>query len=102
MEAYFQVFVNFKQNDWARLLLMVKFVYNNAKNASTGHMLFELNCGYHFHVSFEEDINSCSWSKTADKLSAKLQELMTVCRKDFHHGQELQKQARNKDVKPKS
>ena len=30
MEAYLQVFVNFKQNNWARLLLMAKFAYNNA------------------------------------------------------------------------
>ena len=45
MEAYLQAFVNFKQNDWARLLSMAEFIYNNAKNASTGHMLFKLNCG---------------------------------------------------------
>ena len=37
MEAYLQAFVNFKQNDWARLLLMAEFAYNNVKNASTGH-----------------------------------------------------------------
>ena len=47
MEAYLQVFVNFKQNDWAKLLSMVKFAYNNAKNASTGHTPFKLNYGYH-------------------------------------------------------
>ena len=44
MEAYLQVFVNFKQNDWAKLLPMADFAYNNAKNASTGFMPFELNC----------------------------------------------------------
>ena len=27
---------------------------------------------------------------------------MTVCQKNLHHGQELQKRAHNKDVKPKS
>ena len=47
MEAYLWVFINFEQNDWARFLLMVEFAYNNAKNASTGHMSFELNYGYH-------------------------------------------------------
>ena len=47
MEAYLRVFVNFEQNDWIRLLPMAEFLYNNAKNASTGHMPFELNCGYH-------------------------------------------------------
>ena len=47
MEAYLWAFFNFEQNNWARLLPMVDFAYNNTRNASTGHMLFELNCGYH-------------------------------------------------------
>ena len=64
---------------------MAEFAYNNAKNASTGDMPFELNCGYHLRVSFEEDTNPHFRSKTADKLSAELRELMTVCRKNLHH-----------------
>ena len=102
IEAYLRVFVNFKQNDWARLLRMAEFAYNNAEIVSTGHTPFELNCGYHLCVSFEKDTNSCSQSKTADKLLAKLQKLMTVCRENLHHAQELQKWAHNKGVKPKS
>ncbi len=47
MEAYLQAFVNFEQNDWARLLPMAEFAYNNAKNASIGHIPFKLNCGFH-------------------------------------------------------
>ncbi len=47
MEGYLQAFVNFKQDDWARLLPIAKFAYNKAKNASTNHMPFELNCRYH-------------------------------------------------------
>ena len=58
---------------------MAEFAYNNAKNASTGHTPFELNCGYHPWVSYEEDIDLCSKSKLADELSAKLRELITVC-----------------------
>ena len=72
MEAYLQAFVNFKQNDWARLLPIAEFVYNNAKNASTSHTAFKLNCGYHPCVFFEEDTNPCSRSKTADELSAEV------------------------------
>ena len=102
IEAYLQAFVNFKQNDWARLLLMAKFAYNNAKNSSTGHTLFELNCSYHPRVSFEEDTDPCSWLKSADKLSAELRALITVCQENFHHAQELQKRALNKGVKSRS
>ena len=65
MEAYLQAFVNFEQNDWAKLLPMAEFVYNNAKNANTGHTPFELNCGYHFCISFKEDTDPCSQSKMA-------------------------------------
>ena len=47
---------------------MAEFEYNNAKNASIGHKAFELNCGYYSCISFEEDTNPCSRSKTVDKL----------------------------------
>ncbi len=50
IEAYLRVFVNFKQYDWARLQPMADFVYTNAKNASTSHTPFKLNCGYHPRV----------------------------------------------------
>ena len=36
---------------------MAEFAYNNTKNASTGHMFFELNCGYHPQMSYEEDVD---------------------------------------------
>ena len=102
IEAYLRAFVNFEQNDWVRLLPMAKFAYNNAKNASTGHTPFELNCGYHPRVSYEENIDPRSKSKSADELSAELRELMTVCQENLHHAQELQKGAHDKGVKPKS
>ena len=102
MEAYHQAFVNFEQNDWAKLLLMAQFAYNNAKNASTGHTPFELNCGYHLRMSYKDDVDPRSQSKSADELAAELKELMIVCRENLHHAQELQKQAHNKGVKPRS
>ena len=91
MEAYLRAFVNFKQNDWARLLPMAEFAYNNAKNASTGHTSFKLNCGYHPRVLYKEDVDPHSKSRLADELLAKLRELIIVCRKNFHHAQELRK-----------
>ena len=81
---------------------MAEFAYNNAKNASTGHMPFELNCGYHPLVSLKEDTDPRSRSRTADELSAELRELMIVCHENLQHAQELQKRAHNKGVKPRS
>ena len=85
MEAYLQAFINYEQNGWVRLLLMTKFAYNNAKNANTDHILFELNCGYYSWVSYKEDLDSCSKSKTAEKLSFKLRNLMAVCQQNLYH-----------------
>ena len=102
MEAYLRAFVNFEQNDWARLLPMAEFAYNNARNASTGHTPFELNYGYHPWMSYEEDVDPRSQSKLANELSAELRELMIVCRENLYHAQELQKQAHDKGVKPGS
>ncbi len=80
MEAYLQAFVCFEQNDWARLLLMAKFTYNNAKNASIGHMLLKLNCGFYPQVSYKEVVNPRSQSKLTDELVTKLTELMAIHR----------------------
>ena len=81
---------------------MAEFAYNNAKNASTGYTPFELNCGYHPRVSYEEDLDPRSKSRTAEELSSELRELMIVCQQNLHHAQELQKRAHNKGVKPQS
>ena len=100
MEAYLRTFVNFEQNNWARLLSMAEFAYNNAKNTSTGFTPFELNCRYHPRVSYKDDLNPHSKLKTAEELFSKLRELIIVCQQNLYHAQELQKRGHNKGVKP--
>ena len=102
MEAYLRVFANFKQNDWAKLLPMAEFAYNNTKNTSTGHTLFELNCGYHPWISYEDDVDPRSKFKSVDKLSAELRELIIVYWQNLYHAQKFQKRAHNKGVKARS
>ena len=104
MEAYLRAFVNFEQNDWARLLSMAKFAYNNTTNASTGYTPFELNCGYHPRVSYEEDeiLDPRSKSKIAEELSSELRKLMIICQQNLHYAQELQKHTHDKGVKSQS
>ena len=99
IEAYFWALVNYEQNDWARLLPMAEFAYNNAKNASNGHTLFELNCGFHPRSFYKKDVDLRSRSRTKDKLTTKLRDLMSVCRENLQHAQELQKQYHNKNAK---
>ncbi len=64
---------------------MAEFVYNNVKNASTGHTPFELNCSYHPRVFFEEDVDPRSRSRSADELAKELRELMKVCYQNLLH-----------------
>ena len=81
---------------------MTEFTYNNSKNASTGHTLFELNYGYHPQMSHEEEVDPRSQSKSTDELSEELRELIVICRENLHHAQKLQKRAHDKGVKPRS
>src|SRR5258705_763342 len=46
-EQYLQVYTKYQQDDWATLLPMAKFAYNNAMNATTGVSPFFTNKGYH-------------------------------------------------------
>ena len=102
MEVYLCAFVNLEQNDWARLLPIAEFAYNNFKNASTGHISFKLNCGYHPRVFFEDKCDARSRSSSAKRLPMELRELMNVCCQNLLHAQDFQKRAHDKGVKPRS
>ena len=99
IEAYLRVFVNKEQNNWACFLLIAEFAYNNAKNASTGHMLFELNYGFHPRVFFEDDIDPHSRFCSANKQIKELRKSMDICQQNLLHAQELQKKLHDKGVK---
>src|SRR6266446_3225392 len=47
LEQYLWGYMNYQQDDWATLLLMAKFAYNNAMNATTGVSPFFTNKRYH-------------------------------------------------------
>ena len=89
MEAYLRTFINFKQNEWVRPLLIANLAYNNAKNACSGYTLFELNCSYHPQILYKDNIDLCSKFKSKNNLSAELRERMIVCQEDLYHAQKL-------------
>ena len=102
IETYLQAFVNYEQNDRARLLPLAEFAYNNAKNTSIGYTPFELNCGFQPRASYKEDVDPYSKSKTADQLATELHTLISVYRENLQYTQDLQKQYYDKHAKPKS
>ena len=68
---------------------MAEFVYNNAKNASTGHTPFKLNCNYRSKMSFKEDVDPRLKSRFANKLTKKLRELIEICCQNLLYAHEL-------------
>ena len=102
IEAYFRVFINHQRNNWARLLSMTEFVYNNIKDASMQYTTFLLNFKYHLQVSHKENIDSCSKCKVVDELTEGLRNLIATCKKNLELVYELKKQAYNKETKPRS
>ena len=78
---------------------MAEFAYNNAKNTSIGYTPFKLKYGFYLKVSYKEDVDPCSRSKTADQLFNELQTLMSICRENLWHTQELLKYYHDKYAK---
>ncbi len=64
---------------------MAEFAYNNAKNTSIDYTPFELNCDYHPRVSFKENVDPYSRSRSANELAEELRELMEVCCQTLLH-----------------
>src|SRR5260370_32446159 len=51
LEQYLKAYTNYQQDDWASLLLLAEFVYNNAPSTTTGVLPFFMNKGYHPNLS---------------------------------------------------
>ncbi len=56
VERYLWFFCLYMQNDWAKLLLMIEFVDNNALFSVIFSISFFLNKDFHSHMSFELNI----------------------------------------------
>lgn len=56
---------------------MAKFAYENAKNFSTKFTPFELNCGYHLCVSYEDELDPRLRSRAVAIEAKVLKELLT-------------------------
>ena len=51
LEQYLQVYCNYQQDNWANLLPIAEFAYNNTPSATTGVLAFFTNKGYHLNIS---------------------------------------------------
>jgi len=60
LEQYLRIYCNYQQDNWADLLPLAEFAYNNAPSATTGVSPFFANKGYHPNISVypEHDMTS--------------------------------------------
>ncbi len=56
VERYLRFFCSYMQNDWAKLLLMIEFINNNALFSIIFSISFFLNKDFHSCISFELDV----------------------------------------------
>ena len=53
LEQYLRAYTNYQQDDWATLLPLVEFTYNNAPSKTMGVLPFFTNKGYHPNLSMD-------------------------------------------------
>jgi len=60
LKQYLRIYCNYQQDNWADLLPLAEFAYNNAPSATTGVSPFFANKGYHPSISIypERDMTS--------------------------------------------
>ena len=81
LEQYLQVYCNYQQDNWSKLLPLTEFTYNNAPNATTGVTPFFANKGYHPNISVhpEQDLASLqAWGFVVDLNELHLQLQKTI------------------------
>ena len=69
LEQYLRAYVNYDQDDWAELLLIAEFAYNNAPHSTTNLSPFFANFGYHPNFSAStENINNLAVLREGTRL----------------------------------
>ena len=101
LETYLRSYVNYLQNDWADLLPLAEFAYNNASSATTKHSPFFANYGFHprfnmLSVAPSRDPDSFS----VEEHSKRIQDTHQTLQKNILKAQEYQARYYNAKHKP--
>lgn len=78
LESYLRMYTNYQQDDWADLLPIAEFAYNNAPHSATQTSPFFANYGYNPRATLSLDVAVAD--PTAHDFSKSLTELHTYCR----------------------
>jgi len=70
---YLRIYCNYQQSDWAHLLLLAEFTYNNAPLVTMGISSFFANKGY--YPCLDIQVNQTPTPETAQHYTANLEEV---------------------------
>jgi hypothetical protein len=93
METYLRMFCSHRQDDWADLLLMAEFAYNNHHHPSIDTTPFFANYGYHPTLT---NVPSAAQSGEPDKRIQRIYNTQTECKHAIECSQDVSKQAYDK------
>jgi len=103
LEQYLRIFCDYQQDDWARLLPLAEFTYNNAQHASTKTSPFYANYGYHprctLKVTAPNEDNKPT-NPAAENLVEKLKTIHTELKEHLATAQAAYKKQYDTHVKP--
>src|SRR5258708_2622312 len=91
LEQYLRAYMNYQQDNWAPLLPLVEFAYNNATSATTGISLFFANKDYHPRLS--TNLLAPSLSSEAQCYVADLDQLHSQLKVSIAEAQECYQKA---------
>ena len=86
LEQYLHVYCNYQQDNWSKLLSLVKFAYNNAPSTTTGVSSFFTNKRYHPNITVHSKRNIAS-SRARD-FAVDLDELQSTLKAEISVAQQ--------------
>ena len=81
LEQYLQIYCNYQQDNWAELLPLAEFSFNNSPSATTGVSPFFANKGYHPDLTVNSEIGLSS--TRAQEYTSDLSELHNFLRSEM-------------------
>jgi hypothetical protein len=101
LEQYLRIYCDFHQDDWYQLLPLAEFVYNNAKNSSTGMSPFYANYGYHPRVIAKVQTEQGTYEHpTAEALIDHLRQVYEELQANLENAQQIYKCKYDRKAKP--
>lgn len=88
LKQYIHIYTLYQQDDWASLLPIAKFAYNNTPNESTSISPFFVNKGYHLNITVHPEYNlasdwACDFITNLNELHKVLHDEITRAQKRY-------------------